>query len=174
MPDSEDRIDDPVVAAVVAELKHGPVPSLSVEARVIGALSRDLRANQARARFHSLARAAAILLLVTGSVVAAWLGSQRLVGSPETIDPASQPVRFTLQAPGLSRVAVVGDFNNWDARATPLRRQGGTWGITLPLRPGRYRYSFVVDDRKYLADPVRPPAGDDDFGTPTSVITVVN
>ena len=174
MPDSEDRIDDPVVAAVVAELKHGAVPTLSVEDRVIGALNRDLKANRVRARFHSFARAAAILLLVTGSVAAAWLGSRRLVGSPETIGPASQPVRFTLQASGLSRVAVVGDFNNWDPRATPMRRRGGTWDITLPLRPGRYRYSFVADDQKYLADPGRPPAGDDDFGTPTSVITVVN
>jgi hypothetical protein len=54
-----------------------------------------------------------------------------------------------------------------------MRRHGGTWDITLPLRPGRYRYSFVADDRRYLADPGRPPAGDDDFGTPTSVITVV-
>jgi len=174
MPDSEDRIDDPVVAAVVAELKHGPVPSLSVEDRVIGALNHDLRAHRVRSRLQSLTRAAAIMLLVAGSVVATWLGSRRLVGSPEAIGPASQPVRFTLEASGLRRVAVVGDFNNWDPRATPMRRHGGTWDITLPLRPGRYRYSFVADDRKYLADPGRPPAGDDDFGTPTSVITVVN
>jgi len=174
MPDSEDRIDDPVVAAVVAELKHGPVPSLSVEDRVIGALNQDLKAQRLRVRLRYLARAAAVLLLVSGSIAAAWLGSRRLVGSPETVDQASQPVRFTLQASGLSRVSVVGDFNNWDPRATPMRRHGGTWDITLPLRPGRYRYSFVADDQKYLADPGRPPAGDDDFGTPTSVITVVN
>jgi 1,4-alpha-glucan branching enzyme len=114
------------------------------------------------------------MLLVAGSVVATWLGSRRLVGSPEAVGPASQPVRFTLEASGLRRVAVVGDFNNWDPRATPMRRHGGTWDITLPLQPGRYRYSFVADDQKYLADPGRPPAGDDDFGTPTSVITVVN
>jgi hypothetical protein len=174
MPDSEDWIDDPVVAAVVAELKHGPVPSLSVEDRVIGALNEDLKTHRVRSRLQSLARAAAIMLLVAGSVVAAWLGSRRLIGSSEAIGPASQPVRFTLEASGLKRVAVVGDFNNWDPRATPMRRHGGTWDITLPLRPGRYRYSFVADDQKYLADPGRPPAGDDDFGTPTSVITVVN
>ncbi|HEY7028916.1 MAG TPA: isoamylase early set domain-containing protein [Gemmatimonadales bacterium] len=174
MLDSEDRIDDPVVAAVVAELKHGPVPSLSVEDRVIGALNRDLKSQRVRSRLHLLARAAAVLLLLSGSIAAAWLGSRRLAGSPETTGSASQPVRFTLQASGLRRVAVVGDFNNWDPRATPMRRHGGTWDITLPLRPGRYRYSFVADDQKYLADPVRPPAGDDDFGTPTSVITVVN
>ncbi len=174
MPDSEERIDDPVVAAIVAELKHGPVPSLSVEHRVIGALNQDLKTHRTRERLRFMARAAAMLLLVGGSILAAWLGSRRLVGSPEAIGSASQPVRFTLEAAGLNRVAVVGDFNNWDPRATPLRRHGGTWDITLPLRPGRYRYSFVVDDRRYLADPGRPPAGDDDFGTPTSVITVVN
>lgn len=174
MPDSEDRIDDPVVAAVVAELKHGPVPSFSVEDRVIGALSQDLKAQRVRARLHFLARAAAVLLLLSGSIAAAWLGSRRLVGTPESVGQASQPVRFTLQVSGLNRVSVVGDFNNWDPRATPMRHHGGTWDITLPLRPGRYRYSFVADDQKYLADPVRPPAGDEDFGTPTSVITVVN
>ncbi|HSE46591.1 MAG TPA: isoamylase early set domain-containing protein [Gemmatimonadales bacterium] len=174
MPESEDRIDDPVVAAVVAELKHGPVPSLSVEDRVIGALNQDLKTHEVGSRLQFLARAAAIMLLVTGGVVATWLGSRRLIGSPEAIGSTSQPVRFTLEASGLRRVAVVGDFNNWDPRATPMRRHGGTWDITLPLRPGRYRYSFVADDQKYLADPGRPPAGDDDFGTPTSVITVVN
>src|SRR5262245_31441632 len=52
---------------------------------------------------------------------------------------------FVLVAPHASNVALVGDFNNWDASATPMTRTptGGTWRVALPLRPGRYVYAFV-------------------------------
>jgi hypothetical protein len=41
----------------------------------------------------------------------------------------------------------------------------------VPLRPGRYRYTFIVDGT-WHRDPAAPRALEDDFGTPTSVITV--
>jgi 1,4-alpha-glucan branching enzyme len=69
---------------------------------------------------------------------------------------------------------VVGDFNDWDPAATPLRRgnEGGTWTVELRLPPGRYRYTFLVDGRRWVPDPEEPRAADDDFGAPMSVLTV--
>ena len=84
-----------------------------------------------------------------------------------------RPVEFVLDAPAASTVSLVGDFNDWDPAATPLHRDaGGAWSATLPLPPGRYQYTFIVDGGRWMADPRMPPALGDDFGTPTSVITV--
>lgn len=82
-------------------------------------------------------------------------------------------VQFVLVAPTATSVALVGDFNDWDVAATPLRRgAGGTWSAALRLAPGRHRYAFVVDGTRWIADPTAPPAPDDDFGSPGSVVTV--
>jgi len=44
--------------------------------------------------------------------------------------------------------------------------------IEVPLAPGRYGYAFVLDGRRFVADPAAPRALGDDFGAPTSVVTV--
>jgi 1,4-alpha-glucan branching enzyme len=90
---------------------------------------------------------------------------------------AMQPrvVQFVLVAPAASHVALVGDFNDWDAAATPLQQASsaeGVWSVTLPLTPGRHLYAFVVDDSKWVPDPSAARAPEDDFGAPNSVIMV--
>jgi 1,4-alpha-glucan branching enzyme len=69
-------------------------------------------------------------------------------------------------------VALVGDFNDWDATATPLRSASGAWSVAVRLVPGRHSYAFVLDGVRWIADPLAPPAPDDDFGSPGSVVTV--
>jgi hypothetical protein len=90
-------------------------------------------------------------------------------------DSTDQGVSFSLDAPTASRVSLVGDFNNWDPAATPLARVagGGRWEAVVPLTPGRYQFTFVVDGSRWVRDPGSPQAMGDDFGQPTSVITVV-
>lgn len=84
------------------------------------------------------------------------------------------PVEFLLVAPRAASVTLVGDFNDWTTSATPLRvtAGGGVWTVTVPLAPGRYRYAFVVDGKRWEPDPSAPPAPDDEFGSPASVVTV--
>jgi 1,4-alpha-glucan branching enzyme len=82
-------------------------------------------------------------------------------------------VEFVLRTSADSTVALVGDFNDWDPSATPLRPTADSlWSVVVPLRPGRYHYTFVVDGTQWRRDPAAPQAMEDDFGTPTSVITV--
>jgi 1,4-alpha-glucan branching enzyme len=83
-------------------------------------------------------------------------------------------IYLRLEAPASSRVAVVGDFNDWDPAATPLRPAGddGTWVVELRLKPGRYHYTFLIDGRRWEGDPSEPPAAESDFGAPVSVLTV--
>ena len=84
-----------------------------------------------------------------------------------------QSVQFVFRAPGAQRVALVGDFNDWDSDSTPLRQAaGGLWTVTVPLTAGRYTYTFVVDGERWMADPSAPPAPPDDSGRPGSVVTI--
>ena len=84
-----------------------------------------------------------------------------------------QMMKFIFVARSASSVAIVGDFNDWEEGGSPLRREEqGVWAITIPLAPGRYHYTFVVDGTKWVADPLAPRTLEDDFGRPNSVITV--
>jgi hypothetical protein len=82
--------------------------------------------------------------------------------------------QFVFVAPDAKQVAVAGDFNDWDTSKTQLVRneQSGLWTVTVPLTPGRYSYAFVVDGERWVADPRAPRAVGDDFGRPSSTVTV--
>ncbi len=125
----------------------------------------ELVARPARARRQAW-RVVTALALAAGLVAVIGLGVFR--PGPT----AGAPVRFALEAPA-GAVALVGDFNDWDPRALPLTRRDGEWSVTLRLPPGRYRYAFVADGDRWFNDPSHP-AAPDEFGTPTSVITVAN
>jgi hypothetical protein len=133
--------------------------------------------------------AAASVVLVAGTL-AAWRATH----------PSSQPARITAAAPQPTsvvpasrdvsgdaaaiptqfvfdgqarRVTLVGDFNNWDARATPLEREPHStlWSVTVPIQRGRHVYAFLVDS-VWTIDKRAPVARDPDFGVTGSVILV--
>ncbi len=63
--------------------------------------------------------------------------------------PARRPmhaVNFFCSAPDAVWVCVVGDFNDWDLAANPMRRApDGRWQASLELPHGHHRYLFLVD-----------------------------
>ena len=87
---------------------------------------------------------------------------------------AETVIQFVLVAPEAASVALVGDFNDWNVSATPLvQGQGdGVWSVTVPLTPGRYQYSFLVDGSTWIQDPRAARAVEDEFGRPNSVVTI--
>ena len=55
---------------------------------------------------------------------------------------------FTFAAPGAEGVFLAGQFNDWNAKATPMQRgDDGVWRARLRLAPGFYHYKFVADGR---------------------------
>ena len=84
-----------------------------------------------------------------------------------------QPTQFILTDPTAKRVVVIGDFNDWDANATPMvyDTTHGAWSVTIPLMPGLHQYQFLLDGTRHVNDPVAPQMSGD-FGSPNSVVTV--
>jgi 1,4-alpha-glucan branching enzyme len=69
---------------------------------------------------------------------------------------------------------VAGDFNSWDAAATPMAHAGSgdLWIVRVELPRGVHLYSFVLDGREWRPDPSAPLAADDAFGGRNSVVVV--
>lgn len=164
--ESEDEIRDPALRRAIAELRRPVTFDAEVER---GALARIRSGAGSRRQFMPL--------LWLGGAIAAGIAFLLVARSPAPppgpVIPRTRPVTIRLAAPA-SRVAVVGDFNNWDPAATPLQRggDGATWTVELHLKPGRYHYTFLIDGRRWASDPAGPRPIESDFDAPVSVLTV--
>jgi hypothetical protein len=85
---------------------------------------------------------------------------------------ATTTVTFTLAHAGLDgqRVAVVGDFNDWDPSATPMERQDGVHTATMVLAPGRYRFRYLAEGGQWFNDHAADDYADNDHGGQDSVL----
>jgi 1,4-alpha-glucan branching enzyme len=62
-------------------------------------------------------------------------------------------IKFEFSAPEAKVVSLVGNFNQWNSQANPLKKdKKGIWKVTLSLEPGRYEYRFIADG-KWENDP---------------------
>jgi len=71
------------------------------------------------------------------------------------------------QAGSVGSVFLVGDFNDWDGRATPMNHlKSGDFTVTLPLKSGRdYQFRYLLDGAtwendgeadQYVRSPISP------------------
>ncbi len=55
-------------------------------------------------------------------------------------------VNFICQAPHAQSVSLVGDFNDWNPAATPMKQgPDKAWTTQMELKHGHHRYAFLVD-----------------------------
>jgi 1,4-alpha-glucan branching enzyme len=55
-------------------------------------------------------------------------------------------INFICHAQNATAVSVVGDFNNWDPKAHPMKHMPDrSWLLTITLKHGHHRYGFLVD-----------------------------
>lgn len=88
--------------------------------------------------------------------------------------PIPGQVTFAVRAPTNAGISLVGDFTEWETDRVRLTQKGNDrWEVTLQLPPGRYRFAYVTDGGEWLPDPEAAPVLDD-FGRPTSVLTVAS
>lgn len=69
-------------------------------------------------------------------------------------------------------VSVVGDFNDWDPHAHPLKkRANGTRSISVEVDPGRkYAFKYLADGGTWFTDPDASDQQTNEYGETNSVI----
>lgn len=125
-----------------------------------------------------LALAASIMgVIYLGSLSLASPTLDPQSGPQSAVSPKSEvPVHFILVSESASQVYLVGDFNGWSRKKTPLTRGANqsAWTVTVPLEKGRHEYAFIVADENgehWVADPLIPSV-EDEFGTESSIVSV--
>lgn len=166
MPADDDQIQDEVLQRAVSELRRPVRLDPAVDERALDQIRAEAAGRPVSPKGYRWGA------WIAGAAIAAGLFLAVALRLPTAAD--TRPVYLRLDAPASSRVAVVGDFNDWDPAATPLRPSGerGTWVVELRLKPGRYHYTFLIDGRRWERDPSEAPAAESDFGAPVSVLTV--
>ena len=151
--------EDDIVERMIQQLRRPVAVDPALDARVLQAITAP---RPSQRRVWPWLAAAAML-----GAVMIWRPWWRGSGAdrPDTL-------QFVLVAPQANSVSLVGDFNDWDPKRSPMRTANGIWAAVVQLAPGRYRYAFLVNGVEWRADPGAPAARDDEFGTPSSVVTV--
>ncbi len=153
--------EDETVERVIQHLRRPVAIDPGLDARVMREIAEAPPQRRRVRPLWPLLAAAAVLAAV-------------LVARPWNRNGAStaDTLQFVLVAPQAASVALVGDFNDWDPARSPMQTAHGVWATVVQLAPGRYRYAFLVNGVEWRADPSAPAAKDDEFGTPSSVVTV--
>ncbi len=79
--------------------------------------------------------------------------SQPSFRPPSRLSPKKtiKPVNFICDTPDAHKVTLVGDFNDWDPEATPMKHQlDGAWTVQIQLGNGYHHYQFLVDAKPTL------------------------
>ena len=172
---------DPFIENLRRELRKDPVGG-DVDSRIMGAVRRTGMARWPRLfmpRRHDVTPLPCSLAVTVALIFAGLVGAQvALVGAPARevegfFDGDMKHVQFVLVQKEASKVAIAGDFNSWDPSHANFQAHhigGGVWTVTAPVPVGHHRYSFVVDDTLWMADPNAPIANDNDFGRPKSAL----
>jgi 1,4-alpha-glucan branching enzyme len=72
-------------------------------------------------------------------------------GAHYSVRKTVKPVNFACMAPHAKQVTLVGDFNDWDPAALPLKRQpDGCWTGQVTLGHGHHHYQFLIDGKPVL------------------------
>ena len=150
---------------VMSQIATRPSPHPSLWRRLLRSRSMTIQLSPARAVTFAFGVLIAAILIERPPRHLPALPRQLEVGAPVLI-------RFSVTAPDARTVSLTGDFNGWRADAAPAERgPDGVWRITLPIRPGRWSYSFVIDG-KFVEDPLAEAFREDGFGGRNAVIRV--
>jgi 1,4-alpha-glucan branching enzyme len=83
----------------------------------------------------------------------------------------SVKVTFSLPHAELDgKVSVVGDFNDWDPAATPMRKRGETRSASVVLDPGRYAFRYVTDGGRWIDEDGADGFEANEFGSANAIL----
>ena len=187
--------DDEFAERIAQPLRTPEVLAPDFEARLMAQARAELarqRAVPARKNWWTRRRMYAVspltgLALVAGIAVVAASSTLALarrsapavtagpVAAVAAVHDTVQLVRFVFADSSARSVSLVGDFNGWSRQQTPLHAtaKAGVWAVSVPLASGRHEYAFIVNGKRWVADPLSP-GNRDEFGTESSVLMLAS
>lgn len=186
--DGGDFQDDPALKSRLAKAYHATPPSdeSTITRCVRLVLERAAHehglpavARQTTRRWTIIGAAA-----VAAGLLAAVTLRSRGPSDPNSESLSSAPVatttaieggiRFELRLPKnlAANVSVIGDFNGWDGKATPMVKdaKSGDWSAKIALLPGRHIYAYLVNGEKWIVDPLKPQIPDAGYGPANALV----
>lgn len=83
-----------------------------------------------------------------------------------------QAVNFICSATEAQAVSLVGDFNDWNPKAHPMKQlPDNAWALRVDLKHGHHRYAYIVDQVLTL-DPRAMGITRNDKGERVSLVAV--
>ena len=93
-------------------------------------------------------------------------------GKGKSADRAGKDVEISFCAPEATEVYVAGEFNRWDTRSLPMKKdKDGVWKVKVRLLPGRHEYKLFADSA-WVEDIPDADSVPNAFGTSNFVISV--
>jgi len=83
-------------------------------------------------------------------------------------------IRYRTDNPEITQVSCVGDFNRWNRKLGEMYycQESKEWIFNINLKPGVYRYKFLLNGTTWIADPNVSENVDDSFGGKCSILRV--
>ena len=149
--------------AVMREVAEIPVP-----------LWRRLVDWSFRPRMVPLSPAAGALAFAASLAVFFLWSDSVPVPDPGAAGANQVVTRFVFVSGDASSVHLTGDFVSWSREGIELEdlRGTGIWTADVPLLPGVYQYTFIVNGTEWRPDPRAVAQVDDGFGQTNSVVMV--
>ena len=83
-----------------------------------------------------------------------------------------EKVVFAFEAAQAKEVYLLGDFNQWNPKKHPMKREGqNKWVASVVLPEGQYEYKFLVDGQ-WVEDPLNEQVCRNCFGTHNNIFNV--
>ena len=126
------------------------------------------------ARWNGFGRALSLVLLGTIVMVGTVGCANPNVVKPELPKFLAGVVRFTILAPGVKQVHLVGSFNGWGKNATPMKimDSSGLWLVDVPLKEGEHTFMYLIDGTRWVTPPLAEDFVTDSFGQVNGVVIV--
>lgn len=95
----------------------------------------------------------------------------------KTYSKTGKYCRVTFRLPleiNAKKVALCGDFNQWNASANPLKRlKDGSFSVTISLEAGRqYQFRYLLDGERWENDWEADGYAPNEFNQENSVVSV--
>jgi 1,4-alpha-glucan branching enzyme len=119
-----------------------------------------------------MTNASAFLGVAAFALIATLSCASTLSHTAPVVTPAG--VRFALQRPEATTVAIAGSFNQWSPTANPLTRERprSPWSAVVQLPPGEHLFMFVINGTEWISPPFAVDYVDDGFGAQNGVVVV--